>query len=229
MVYNAMSTSPSCPPGHSISPYAPPVGAEFDQWKAMVLAHMDERRDQYREKFSMRHPRVSRCYRSTRFAILDLFAWGFRPFGTILWRLYRLRFIISGNGSDTRAVSAKDRVMILPELFEMVVRSTSAETQIRTAWNVSQTWRQTIRHILRAPNIVSFQDTGASTAVAFGDILQSNEFDSLLKPSAEELNGFFQSVSILRQNYDDCRVQRSEDPQQIRQLGRNVWLKTQRS
>jgi hypothetical protein len=208
-----MSTSPSCPPGQSISLFALPVGAEFDQWKAMVLAQIDERRDQYRDTLSMRYPKFSRCYRSTRLAILNLFAWVFRPFGTRLWMLYRFRFTNLGNESDTRAVSAKYRVMMLPELLELVLCSTSAETQIHIAWNVSQTWRQTIRHILCAPNIVFFQDTGASTAVAFGDILKSNEFDSFLKPSAKELNGFFQSASILRQSYHDCRGQRGEDPQ----------------
>jgi hypothetical protein len=103
--------------------------------------------------------------------------------------------------------------MMLPELLELVFRSTGAETQINVAWNVSQTWPQSNRHILRSLSPVSFQDTGTSTAVAFGNNLQSNEFDSLLKPSAEDLQEFLRSVSILRQTYDDCRVQRGEDHQ----------------
>ena len=61
--------------------------------------------------------------------------------------------------------------------------------------------------------LVSFQNTGASAAVAFGDELKSNTFESLSKPSAGENKEFWQLVSLIRQTYDHCRALRGDDPQ----------------
>jgi hypothetical protein len=103
--------------------------------------------------------------------------------------------------------------MMIPELFEMVVRSSTTGTGLHAAWNVSHTWRDTIRHILRTPDSpVSFFKPSKTPAAALGDTLQSGPVASILEPSAHEFEAFLHSLSVIRQTYDDCLVQHDEEP-----------------
>jgi hypothetical protein len=179
---------------------------DLNRWKKDVLHCVNARIGQYPTPVQLGLHRIfgniktSICSRLPSFVcrLLTLLRPSWR-FVMSMGKRYRFQRIFHRN---LRAPPSPHQVFLIPELLENILQFVDPETQIRTVWNVSRTWRATIQHIVKpTKGHDSFHTAYPCSAVEYGEEVRLSPGMFWFEPTVVELQRFRRELrSFLRED-----------------------------